>query len=289
MSHITVLGLGAMGSRMSAQLLAAGHALTVWNRSPHAVQALIDAGARHAASPAEAASGAEVVIAMLRDDEASRQVWLDANTGALAGMVPTAIAIDSSTLTPGWVRELGRRMQERGISFLEAPVSGSRAQADAGQLTYLVGGDAPTLARCLPILQTLGSGVEHVGALGHGALAKLATNAMLGIQVTGLAEAIAMLERQQANTSEVLNAMAKTSVWAPVFTYLSSTMVQRQFEPQFPVELMEKDFGYTLREAGSNANAPTLAAAHAVFQRARAQGLGLENMTSVVQLFRAEK
>lgn len=289
MSCITVLGLGAMGSRMAAQLLTAGHEVTVWNRTINAAQALFNAGARYASSPAEAVSGAEYVIAMLRDDEASRQVWLDANTGALAALETQVIAIESSTLTPGWIRELGCRMQERGISFLEAPVSGSRAQADAGQLTYLVGGDATVLALSLPLLKSLGSSVEHVGEIGHGAFAKLATNAILGIQVTGLAEVIAMLERHQIDTSRVLAAMAKTSVWAPVFAYLSATMVQKEFAPQFPVELMEKDFGYTLREAGSEASAPTLAAARAVFQRAHTQGLGQQNMTSVVQIFRCEK
>ncbi|MBP3864324.1 MAG: NAD(P)-dependent oxidoreductase [Pseudomonas sp.] len=285
MSRITVLGLGAMGSRMASQLLAAGHTVTVWNRTPDAAEALVKQGAFHARTPREASAGAEFVIAMLRDNDASRHVWLDSEIGALSGMAAGAIAIESSTLTSGWIQELGTHMQHARVALLEAPVSGSRAQADARQLAYLAGGEEEVLERCLPLLRVMGSSVHHVGGLGHGALAKLATNAMLGIQVTGLAEVIGLLERNGADASRVLAAMAGTSVWPPVAAYLSGSMMTENFAPQFPVALIEKDFGYTLEEAGSAENAPTIAAAHNVFQRAAARGMGDRNMTSVVRLF----
>lgn len=288
MSNITVLGLGAMGSRMAARLIAAGHKVTVWNRTGRAAQPLVDLGATLAVSPRDASQGAEFVIAMLRDDEVSRFVWLDPECGALAGMSPGTVAIESSTLSSGWIQMLGAQMQHQRVSLLEAPVSGSRLQADTGQLTYLIGGDAQVLERCRPVLGALGSGIHHTGALGHGALTKLATNALLGIQVTGLAEIIGMLKRSGADASQVLAAMAGTSVWAPVATYLASTMLAENFAPQFPVELIEKDFGYVLNEAGISRDAPTIAAAHGVFQQAMAQGLGAENMTSVVRLFNAQ-
>ncbi|NWD74017.1 NAD(P)-dependent oxidoreductase [Pseudomonas gingeri] len=285
MSKIAVLGLGAMGSRMAKQLMSAGHSVVVWNRTPEAAQALVSLGARQAHSPREASQDAEFVIAMLRDDDASRQVWLDEATGALAGMASGTVALESSTLTPAWIRELGALAQQHGVSLLEAPVSGSRAQADAGQLSYLIGGEPPVLERSLAVLQAMGSSVQHVGRLGDGALAKLATNAMLGIQVTGLAEVVGLLKRSGADVPKVLQAMAKTSVWAPVMAYLSNTMLTENFAPQFPVELIEKDFSYTLKEAGAITNAPTIAAAHDVFLSAIAQGMGAENMTSVVKLF----
>src|ERR1700733_551551 len=119
MMKITVLGLGAMGSRMTVNLLKTGHEVTVWNRTPDTAGALLGAGAKQAPTPREAAVGADFVIAMVRDDEASRTTWLAPDTGALAGMDQDAIAIESSTLSPGWVRELGEIAAAKGVSLLE--------------------------------------------------------------------------------------------------------------------------------------------------------------------------
>src|SRR5919109_4498430 len=140
MDEIAVLGLGAMGSRMAANLVKAGYGVRVWNRTADAATPLVEAGARQAPSPREAAAGAAFVIAMLRDDEASRKVWLDPENGAFRALDPQAVAIESSTLTLDWIRNLGQAAAEQGLSLLEAPVAGSRPQAEAGQLIYLCGG-----------------------------------------------------------------------------------------------------------------------------------------------------
>lgn len=289
MSHISFLGLGAMGARMAANLLKAGHKVTVWNRTPAAADSLVAAGAHPATTPKEAASGADFVMAIVRDDDASRQIWLDPETGALAGMRAGSIAIESSTLTPAWVQELGQEMTAQGVNLLEAPVSGSRPQAEAGQLVYLIGGDTEVLEQTKPLLAATGSAIHHVGTLGQGALTKLATNALLGIQVTALAEIIGMLQRNGADVPTVLGAIAGTSAWSPVANYLASTMVAGHFAPQFPIGLIEKDFGYALQAAGTAERAPTLAAARSVFQHAIAQGLSGQNMTGVVSLFTAQE
>lgn len=224
-------------------------------------------------------------MAMVRDDDASRQVWLDPETGALAGMTPDAIAIESSTLSPEWIRELGQAAANGGIALLEAPVSGSLPQAEAAQLVYLVGGDKPTFARTEPLLRAMGSAIHHVGPLGAGALVKLSTNTLLGIQVTVLAELIGMLQRSGADVARTLEAVAATPVWSVVAQRIANSMLARDFSPQFPIELIEKDFGYTLAAAGSPENAPTIAAARNVFRTAMARGLGDANMTGVAQLF----
>jgi 3-hydroxyisobutyrate dehydrogenase len=285
MSKISVLGLGAMGSRMASNLLKAGHQVTVWNRTPAAAQALVAAGAIQAASPKEAASGAEFVLAMVRDDEASRQVWLDTETGALAGMAAGSIAIESSTLSPAWIGELGAAVASRGVSLLEAPVSGTRPQAEAAQLIYFAGGDQATFAYAEPILKAMGSAIHYVGPLGTGALVKLATNALLGVQVTVLAELIGLLERSGADAVRAMDAVGATTVASVVAQRSAASMLSGNFTPMFPIELIEKDFRYTVEAAGSPEAAPTIAAALGVFRKAIASGLSDLNNTGVVRLF----
>lgn len=285
MSNVAFLGLGAMGSRMAARLLQAGHQLSVWNRSQSAAEALAEAGARVAATPHDAAQGADFVIAMLRDDEASRQVWLAPNTGALAAMHEGAIAIESSTLSRNWIAELGSAVLASGVQFLEAPVSGSRPQAEAGQLIYFLGGDEATAQAAESLLSTMGSAIHYVGPLGSGAMTKLATNALLGIQVTALAELIGILQHAGVNADRVMQAMAATVVCSPFAKRVADGMLAADFTPQFPVELVAKDFGYVLAAAGSAESAPTIAAALQVFTAAAQRGWGDEHLTSVVKLF----
>jgi len=284
MSNVSVLGLGAMGSRMASHLLKAGHSVTVWNRTPEAAAVLEALGAIQASTPKEAVICADFVIAMLRDDKASRTVWLSSD-GALAGMKKSAIAIESSTLTPGWTRELGGAMSERGIAFLEAPVAGSRPQAEAAKLIYFVGGVESVLEQAEPILKVLGESIHYIGPVGSGALVKLATNALMGVQVTAIAELIGLLRGAGVDVARAIQVISGTAAWSPAASNVSGSMLAGQFEPQFPVELIEKDFGYVVEAAGSSAAVPTIAAAHGVFQRAKENGLGDKNMTSVVLEF----
>ena len=289
MSKVGFLGLGAMGSRMAANILKAGHTVTVWNRSPEAAEALVASGARRASSPKEAAEGGDFVFAMVRDDKASQNVWLDATNGALAGMHSGAIAIESSTLTPEWIRELSQHFRAKGISLLDAPVSGSRPQAETAQLVYLIGGDAKALSAAEPLLKVLGSSIQHVGPIGAGSLAKLTTNTLLGVQVDTVAELIGMLQRQGVDPKKILDAVASTSVWSAVTGRIAASMLSGTFAPQFTIELLEKDFSYTVRTAGGEENAPAITAIRNIFRKAISEGLGELNMTAVVKLFERHK
>lgn len=284
MAKITVLGLGKMGSRMAENLLKAGHHVTVWNRTKTVDAPVIEAGAKLAETPKLASRNAEFVIAMVRDNEASRHVWLGPE-GALSGMSSDAIAIESSTLTPAWINQLGTHASNCGISFLEAPVSGSTPQAEAAQLVYLVGGEAEILTRAKSILEVMGSSIIHVGPLGAGALSKLATNTLLGVQVTVLSELIGILQHSGADVASVLNAVAKTPVWSAVASRLVGSMLEKSFSPQFPIELIEKDFGYMLDTGNPAVENPTISAARHVFRIGMENELGSENMTAVVKLF----
>jgi 3-hydroxyisobutyrate dehydrogenase len=270
---------------MASNLLKAGHSVTVWNRTPDTATALVSAGATLAATPREAATSADFVIAMLRDNEASREVWLSIDSGALAGMKTGAVAIESSTLTPSWTRELGGLAAERGVKFLEAPVVGSRPQAEAAKLIYYIGGDESTLKLAEPVLKALGESIHFVGPVGSGALVKLATNALLGVQVTALSELIGLLRSAGADVAAAIKAISSTAAWSPAASNLSASMLTGNFAPQFPIELIEKDFGYAVDTASSPAAVPTIAAARGVFQRAIESGLGEKNMTSVVLQF----
>jgi 3-hydroxyisobutyrate dehydrogenase len=289
MSEAAFIGLGAMGSRMAANLLRAGHGITVSDPAPDAVKKLTDLGAKAAASARQAAEGSDFVVTMVRHDEISRKVWLDPTTGALAGMKPGGIAIECSTITPAWARELGGAITKAGTAMLEAPVSGSTPQAENAQLVFLVGGDEDALKRAEPLLKGMGSSVQRAGPVGAGALAKLVTNTLMGVQLSTIAEMIGMLKRQGVDPKQVLDAVAATPLWSPHLTSDAESMLSGNFESRFPNKLLVKDLNYTVKTAGEAASVPTVSAVRDVFQKAMNENLGDLNMTAVVKLFENKK
>lgn len=284
MTRITFLGLGAMGQRMASRLLAAGHSVTVWNRSPQAAQALRERGAAVAATPREAAVGAEVVMSMVFDDAASRRVWLDADDGALRGMGASAIAVESSTLTPQWIGELGAALAERGVAFVDAPVAGSRPQAEAGQLTFMAGGSQAAVERVTPMLLAMGSTVHHLGMVGSGAWLKLAVNALFGTQVAAMAEQLALLRGAGVDAERALAALKTMPVTSPAAAGAATLMLAGNFTAQAPVDLIAKDLSYAL--ASSAQALPLTQAVAARFAAAQSAGLGTENLVAVAKLYR---
>jgi 3-hydroxyisobutyrate dehydrogenase len=181
--RVAILGLGAMGSRMASRLIDAGLAVTVWNRTPAVAEALARTGARSAATPQAAALGAEVVISMVYDDEASRSVWLDPDDGALGGMSAGGLGIECSTLSPAHVVRLHEAAAAHGVAFLDAPLAGSRPQAEAGQLIFMVGGAVADVTRAEPVLLAMGSAVHRAGEAGAGSVVKLMVNTLFGSQL----------------------------------------------------------------------------------------------------------
>lgn len=283
MAQVTVLGLGAMGARMAARLLGAGHELTVWNRSPEKAAALVEAGARRADTPRSAVAEAEFAVAMVRDDEASRRVWLDPGTGALAGMRPDAVAVECSTVSLGWMQELATRFAEQGRAFLDAPVVGSRPQAEAGQLIVLAGGDQAVLARAEPILGAVSGTVHHAGPAGSGAAVKLAVNALFGIQLAAVAELIGLLRRSGLDAGRAVAIIGATPVCSPAAKGAAAAMLAEAYAPLFPIELVEKDFSYALATGATSL--PLVEAGRGVFARAIAQGFGGDNISGVARLY----
>jgi 3-hydroxyisobutyrate dehydrogenase len=286
-SKVAVLGLGTMGAGMAGRLVAAGFDVTVWNRSPERAAPLIAAGARGAASPAEAARDAEVVVAMLADDDASRRAWLAAD-GALAAMQPGAIAVESSTLTHGWARTLAAEAAARGIACLDAPVTGSRQQAQEGSLRFLVGGEPAVLDQARPVLAAMGTDTVHLGPAGSGALFKLVNNFLCGVQVASLAEAVTMLERSGLDAGRAAALLAEGAPGSPLVKMVSRRMVERDYTPNFFLPLMAKDLAYAQEAfAAQGINLPSAIAAGSRFADAVAAGWQDDDMAAVVEPVRS--
>lgn len=285
MKRIAVLGIGAMGSRVAQNLLKANYPVIVYNRTMAKAKSLLAIGATYAATPREAAEQADIVISMVTHDEASRAVWLTPETGAVVGLDENTIAIESSTLTVDWTKALAAAIATQGAAFLDAPVVGSRPQAEASKLIYLVGGKPAALTQVEACLQASGT-VHPVGAVGEGMAMKLAVNALFGIQVAALAEILGMLSKLGLTPAKALSCLGELPVMSRAAKGAGGLMVAAQHAPLFPIELVEKDFRYAIQAvAQGDAVMPTTKVSSEVYQAAIAQGYGCDNITAVAQLF----
>jgi 3-hydroxyisobutyrate dehydrogenase len=284
--NVAILGLGTMGSGMAANLLKAGFPLSVYNRTRTKAQLLIDAGARSASTPAEAVKDASVIISMLADDTASREVWLGEN-GALAAAKKTAILIESSTVSPAWIAELANQAEQRGLDLLDAPVTGSRTQAEAGQLSFLVGGKDTTLEAATPVLQAMSKEIVHLGPIGSGAKMKLINNFLCGVQVASFAEGLIWIERSGLDREKALSILKTGAPGSPLLGAISARMVSQNYTVNFLLKLMTKDLLYAQNEAElSNVDLKTAEVARSLFAAAIDQGFGDQDMSSVIEPLR---
>lgn len=286
MNQIAILGLGAMGLRIAQNLIKANYPVVVYNRTPARAEPLLEQGATYASTPREAVEQAQVAIGMVTDDTASRSVWLHPEIGAAQGLRKNTIAIESSTLTVEWTRELASAIASRGAAFLDAPVVGSRPQAEAGKLIYLVGGEIETLAKVQSILHSTSSSIYRVGSIGQGMAMKLAVNALFGIQVAALAEIIGMLAKNGVTTAKAMECLGDLPVISPAAKGAGNLMLSNHHAPLFPINLVEKDFRYMMQSAQAvRAAAPASTAIHRIYQDAIALGYGNNNITGIIQLF----
>lgn len=284
--RIAFLGLGIMGGGMARRLLGAGFAVAVFNRNAAKAAPLAAAGATVAASPREAANDADVILCMVADDSASRAMWLGTE-GAMARARRGAILVDCSTLTVAWVKELAAAAQGQGCEFVDAPVTGSKLAAAAGELNFLIGGSAAALEKLRPVLAPMSRSITHLGPTGSGALIKLVNNFTCGVHVAAMAEALAWIERSGLDRAQALGVLLDGAPGSPIAKVVSARMTARDYTPNFLLALMAKDIGYALKE-GAAAGPPlaTAAAALEVFQRAIAAGHGDKDMSAIVEPLR---
>ena len=286
---VCFLGLGVMGSEMAGRVLDAGHSLTVWNRSRERAEPLVRRGAILASTPRAAAADADVVVAMLADDEASRAVWLGPD-GALAGLGAGATAIESSTVSPAWIGELAGLVSAHGATLLDAPVTGSRTHAASGELRFLVGGPVETLERARPILAAMGREIVHLGPAGSGARMKLINNFVCGVQAAALAEGLALIEAAGLNGADAMGVLASGAPGSPLVNAVGPRMARSDYTVNFALALMDKDLRYAIADADDfGMDLRTAVTARALFGDALTAGLGDRDFSAVIEPLRKKR
>ena len=286
-TRVAFLGLGIMGSGMAQRLLGAGTRLAVYNRSAERARSLAAHGATVANTPRDAVADADIVVSMVADDAASHAIW-EGGEGALAGVRPGTVLVESSTVTVGRIGELAESASRIGCELVDAPVTGSKVQAAGGELTFLVGGSDAALARVRPVLEVMGRTIVHLGPTGSGALVKLINNFLAGVQATSLAEAIAVIERSPLDRGLALGAIVNGSPGSPVMKTLASRITAEDFSPNFYLHLLAKDLGYAIAEGESrDVRMATAHAALGVLRASIERGDGEKDMAAVVEQFRS--
>ena len=252
--RVAFLGLGVMGYPMAAHLAAAGHSVTVYNRTGAKAEAWVEeAGAAHrsAPTPREASTGAEIVFCCVGNDDDLRSVVLGED-GAFAGMAGGAIFVDHTTASANVARELSQAAREHGLQFIDAPVSGGQAGAQNGMLTVMCGGDAAAFAQVAPVAEAFARAVTLLGDSGAGQLAKMVNQICIAGLVQGLSEAIAFGQRAGLDMEAVLAVIGKGAAQSWQMDNRGKTMVEGKFDFGFAVDWMRKDLGLVLDEAKRN-------------------------------------
>ena len=284
---VAFLGLGVMGLPMAGHLARAGHRTTVYNRSAAKAAAwAAEFGGRSAATPREAAQGADIVFACVGNDDDLRSVVLGEG-GAFAGMKPGAIFVDHTTASAEVARELGAEADRRGLKFIDAPVSGGNLGAINGALTVMCGGDAAAFETIKPVAMAFAKAVTLLGPSGAGQLAKMVNQIAIAGLVQGLAEAIAFGERAGLDMKAVLGVIGKGAAQSWQMDNRGPTMVDARFDFGFAVDWMRKDLGLCLEEARRNgARLPVTALVDQFYADIQAAGDNRLDTSSLIKRLR---
>jgi 3-hydroxyisobutyrate dehydrogenase-like beta-hydroxyacid dehydrogenase len=281
---VAFLGMGIMGSRMAANVARAGFDLTVWNRTRDKAEAVAQAtGAKLADTPSQAAAGADAVITMVVDSPQVEAVLLGDN-GAAGSLAEGAMVIDMSTIAPSAADDLGQRLREQGIAFLDAPVSGSSPKAEDGTLTIMVGGSDEDFGRAKPLLDSMGELIVHVGPQGHGQVVKLLNNTLAAVNAAALGEAITAARKAGLDMDALVKVVGASSGNSTMLQIKSRPMIEHNFTPLFRLDHMLKDVRLclaTIDELGTQA--PVAEAARELYEKASANGRGDDDFGSVIE------
>jgi 3-hydroxyisobutyrate dehydrogenase-like beta-hydroxyacid dehydrogenase len=279
--NIGFIGLGIMGAPMAANLIKAGHALRVYNRTPDKAAPLLAAGATAASSPAALAGASDTIVLMLTGPTAIDAV-LAGEGGLLAADLTGRRIINMSTVPPAYAAALGKRLTAHGAILIDAPVSGSRAPAEAGTLLVLAGGEPAAIDAAEPVLLAMGKAVVRCGAVGTGSAMKMAVNLLLATMMAGLAEAVNLGEKSGLDTGLLLDTVLAGPLGCGLFSMKRDMLVSHSYPAQFPLAHMAKDLGF-IAQAAQDAGAPlplgkTVAGLYA-------EGPGGEDFAAVKRVF----
>lgn len=282
--QVGFIGLGAMGLPMARRLLQGGWDLTVHNRSPDAVRALVAEGARAAGSPAEVATYTDVVVTMLPTEAAVEEVALG-EAGVVAAMTPAALLVDCSTVSPSAVLRIGHELADYGTEAVDAPVSGGVPGAEAGTLSVMVGASDTAFAQIRPLLTAFGSTIIHVGGQGAGQTAKAANQIVVAGILQALSEAIVLLDATGVDTAAALEAIQGGLGGNRVLELKKATLLARDFTPSGRAELHHKDLGIALAIARHHdVSLPVTALIDQFFAALAAQGLATLDQSALLAL-----
>jgi 3-hydroxyisobutyrate dehydrogenase-like beta-hydroxyacid dehydrogenase len=237
-----------MGGRIAGRLLNAGHEVHGTNRTQSRADALIARGLRWHPAPREVARAADVVLSMVTDDGALAAIT-DGPDGILAGLTPETIYVDMSTVSPATSADIAERVRSLGARMLDAPVSGSVPQAEAGTLTIMVGGDAEAFEQAEPVLHELGQTVSRIGENGHGLLLKLAINISLAVQTLAFSEGLLLAERGGIHPGLAAQVMSASAIGSPMLKARVPLLLELPEQAWFDIELMQKDLRLALQVA----------------------------------------
>jgi 3-hydroxyisobutyrate dehydrogenase-like beta-hydroxyacid dehydrogenase len=281
--RIGFAGLGLMGSRMARQFLEKGFPLTVWNRTPARCAPLAAAGARIAGTPRELATASDVVVACVADPVAVERLVF-AEDGVLAAARPAFRYLECSTISPDLMRRVAEALRTKGADALEAPVTGSKLGAEKGTLLLMTGGRREVHDELLPVMMAIGSKAIRCGEIGQASVVKLIGNALISFMLEGLCEGIVVGRKAGLSIETILEVVMASGFASPYYTFKGGAIARRDFAQHFSIDLLVKDQTLMLAEASaSQTPLPGLAAIREVFQAARAQGLGQEDIIAVVK------
>jgi len=278
--RVAFLGLGIMGGSMAANLVKAGHDVAVWNRTPGKTVE----GATTAGTPAEAARGREVVWICVSDTSAVEQVVFGPG-GVHEVLASGMVLVDSSTISPAATQAFAERTRAQGVEYLDAPVTGSKVGAEAGQLIFMIGGQESTIDRVRPLLEAMGKAVFHIGDAGKGQTAKLGLNLINAITYEGFVEALALTSKLGVGLDKMLSLIPATMANSGVITYKAPFVERRDFTPNFPLRLMHKDIHLMLEAARNNrVKLPALETLEEIYDVAAEEGQGDLDFASTLTL-----
>lgn len=281
------VGLGIMGAPMAANLIGAGFALNVYNRTPGKCEALERLGAKAYPKPSKLASASEVVVTIVSDTPDVEAVLFGEN-GLAEGLEPGSVVIDMSTISPTRTVEFAARLADQQVDMLDAPVSGGDKGAIAGTLSIMVGGEQEAFNRCLPLFEAMGKNIVYTGPSGNGQKTKLVNQVVGSLNLLAMIEGLRMADRAGLDPQRTLDAVGAGAAGSWMWTHLGPRVIRRDFAPGFMIRLHQKDLRLAAEFAHDlGIDMPGTALSHERFTEALRQGLGEQGNQGLYQLWEA--